>query len=55
MGPQSTMRRLASTLAGRRRLPVGNRTSARKPGLRETEDEIAGLLDRSTPDLRPLA
>jgi len=38
-----------SPVAGR----AGNRTErARKPGLRETEDEIAGLLDRSTPDLR---
>ena len=38
-----------SPVAGR----GGNRNErARKPGLRETEDEIAGLLDRSTPDLR---
>ena len=38
-----------SPVAGR----GGNRNErARKPGLRETEDEIAGLVDRSTPDLR---
>ena len=38
-----------SPVAGR----AGNRNErARKPGPRETEDEIAGLLDRSTPDLR---
>jgi hypothetical protein len=31
----------------------GNRNEcARKPGLSEIEDEIAGLLDRSTPELR---
>ena len=31
----------------------GNRNErARKPGLSEIEDEIAGLLDRSTPKLR---
>jgi len=38
-----------SPVAGR----GGNRNErARKPGLRETEDEIAGLLDRPTPELR---
>ena len=38
-----------SPVAGR----GGNRNErARKPGLREVEAEIAGLLDRSTPELR---
>ena len=38
-----------SPVAGR----GGNRNErARKPGLSEIEDEIAGLLDRSTPELR---
>jgi len=49
------MRRLASTLAGRRSFAGrgGNRNErARKPGLSEIEAEIAGLLDRSTPELR---
>ena len=55
MKPPSTMRRLASTLAGRRPLPVeaANRSDrARKSGLSEIETEIAGLPDRSTAELR---
>ena len=49
------MRRLASTLAGRRPLPVEAATGsdrARKSGLSEIETEIAGLQDRSTAELR---
>jgi hypothetical protein len=55
MKPPSTMRRLASTLAGRRPLPVeaaAGATRARKSGLSEIETEIAGLPDRSTAELR---
>jgi Protein of unknown function (DUF2924) len=55
MKPPSTMRRLASTLAGRRPLPVeaaARATRARKSGLSEIETEIAGLPDRSTAELR---
>jgi hypothetical protein len=55
MKPPSTMRRLASTLAGRRPLPVeaaAGATRARKSGLSEIETEIAGLRDRSTAELR---
>ena len=49
------MRRLASTLAGRRPFPVEaaiGTTEHKKPGLVEVEAEIAGLLDRSTQELR---
>jgi Protein of unknown function (DUF2924) len=48
------MRRLASTLAGRRLFPVGTATATteRKPGLSDIEAEIDGLLDRSTQELR---
>jgi Protein of unknown function (DUF2924) len=55
MKPPSTMRRLASTLAGRRPLPVEAATGsdrARKSALSEIETEIAGLQDRSTAELR---
>jgi hypothetical protein len=46
------MRRLASALAGRRSFPIVAAIGARKPGVSDVEGEIAGLLDRSTPELR---
>ena len=49
------MRRLASKLAGRRPFPVEAATATtehERPGLSDVETEIAGLLDRSTRELR---
>ena len=49
------MRRLASTLAGRRPFPVGAATATSKHesrSLSDVEAEIAGLFDRSTQELR---